>query len=49
MDRGAWWAAVHGARELDTAERLSTYKSLGITLTPLSTEEAQSQIIYKWF
>ena len=25
-DRGAWWAAVHGAAELDTADRLSTIK-----------------------
>ena len=24
MDRGAWWATVHGAAELDTTKRLST-------------------------
>ena len=24
MDRGAWWATVHGAAELDTTGRLST-------------------------
>ena len=24
MNRGAWWATVHGITELDTSERLST-------------------------
>ena len=23
MDRGAWWATVHGVTEMDTAKRLS--------------------------
>ena len=24
MNRGAWWATIHGVTELDTTERLST-------------------------
>ena len=37
MDRGAWWATVHGvAKELDTTERTNIHKSPSLrTLPPM--------------
>ena len=35
MDRGAWWAAVHGVAESDTAERTSLRAALGLFYFPL--------------
>ena len=29
MDRGAWWATVHGVTELDKTEPLSVHTFLG--------------------
>ena len=30
MDRGTWWATVHGLRELDVTERLNTAEYIWI-------------------
>ena len=34
MERGAWWATVHGASELDKAERLTLLLLLCIYVNP---------------
>ena len=40
MDRGAWWATIHGVVELDTTEQLSTHitsQFLNISITSKET------------
>ena len=35
MDRGLWWATVHGVAELDTTEHASEHACRGhVTITP---------------
>ena len=40
MDRGAWWATVHGVTELDTTEHTQTQRSL-ITLCYWTVKKAE--------
>ena len=40
MDRGVWWAVVHGVTELDTTEQLilSLYPSLDLSLFDMTND-----------
>ena len=33
MDRGAWWAMVHGVTKLDTPERLSMQQDCNVSVS----------------
>ena len=39
MDRGAWWATVHGVAESDTTERLHHHHHQSKLMTPTMTRE----------
>ena len=46
MDRGAWWATVHGAAELDTTERTHTQHIKTAMIqdhTPLPAEKEKTE------
>jgi len=46
MDRGAWQATVHGGKESDMTERLSTSTYLLLTLPSCSTQANASIVHY---
>ena len=41
MDRGVWWATVHGITELDMTEQFNTFNTL-VTVKWIRRENAQS-------
>ena len=48
MDRGAWWAAVHGVAKLDTIKWLGI-EQLGVKQTPNLVFENEASNAYSIF